>query len=87
MPGHNKTKYPWLSLNRIIVVAACFTITYMLSIMLELYLALILGLYLSATVTTLWMAFRILKDPYSTAKTFEEHFYQDRDDLHRNGTE
>jgi hypothetical protein len=38
-------------------------------------------LYLSATISTLWMAFRILKDPC----TFDAFFYQDRDDIRRSG--
>jgi hypothetical protein len=47
----------------------------------------ILVLYLSAAAATLWMAFRILTDPYSTDKTFDDYFYQDREDLRRNGKE
>ena len=31
----------------------------------------------------IWMAIRILRDPYSTDKTFDEQFYQDRDDIRR----
>jgi hypothetical protein len=87
MPGRNDMKHHWLSLGSVIAAAAAFTMTYMFSIMLALRLELILALYLSATVTTLWMAFRILKDPHTTDKTFDDYFYQDRDDLRRNGTE
>jgi hypothetical protein len=87
MPAGNDKKRPWLSLNSVIAVAASLTITYMMSIIIGLYLDLILALYLAATFTTLWMAFRILKDPHTTDKTFDEYFYQDRDDLRRNGPE
>jgi hypothetical protein len=77
----------WLALESVIAVAAGATVSYLISILFDLPLALVLGLYLTATVTTLWMVFRILKDPYSTDKTFDEFFYQDRDDIRRNGRE
>ena len=69
------------------MTAAGLAIIYVLSIIFNLWLPLILGLYLAATVATLWMVFRILKDPYSTDKTFDQQFYQDRDDLRRHGTD
>lgn len=78
---------PWIRLPLLIGLAAALTLVYTLSILLEFRLALILTLYLAAAVTTLWMAFRILKDPYATDKTFDEYFYQDREDLRRNGPE
>jgi hypothetical protein len=80
-------KRPWLSLETVITVAASLAITYMMSIILGLRLELILALYLLATSTTLWMVVRILKDPSSTDKTFDDYFYQDREDIRRNGTE
>ncbi len=80
-------KHHWFGLGSVIGVAASITVIYLLSILFDLPLALILGLYLSATIATLWMVFRILKDPWSTDKTFNEYFYQDRDDLRRHGSE
>ena len=80
-------KHHWLALESVIAVAASATVIYLLSILFDLPLELILGLYLSATVATLWMVMRILKDPHSTDKTFDEYFYQDRDDIRRNGKE
>ncbi|HEX9048239.1 MAG TPA: hypothetical protein VF988_14535 [Verrucomicrobiae bacterium] len=74
-------------LETVILTAAAIMVTYMLSIMLGLRLQLILGLYAASTATTLWMVFRILKDPYTTDKTFDDYFYQDRPDLRRNGSE
>ncbi len=80
-------KRPRFSLELVIAIAASFTVTYTLSIICGLHLAVILALYLSATGATLWMAFRILTDPYSTDKTFDDYFYEDREDLRRNGKE
>jgi len=47
----------------------------------------ILGFGLAEMAAIIWMAIRILKDPYSTTETFDDFFYQDRDDLRRNGKE
>lgn len=74
----------WFSLKTMIMVAAMLTMSYLLSIILNVELGLILALYFSATIATLWMTVRILKDPYSTDKTFDEYFYADREDLRRN---
>jgi len=46
-----------------------------------------LGLSLSSVVTWVWMAVRILKDPNFTGKTFDDYFYQDREDICRNEKE
>jgi hypothetical protein len=83
----NDKKHPLLSLGSMIAAAAAITVAYMISIILGLRLELILGLYILATAATLWMAFRILKDPHATDKTFDDYFYQDREDLRRNGKE
>jgi len=80
-------KRQFSTLGTVIATAAGLTAFYLFSILFDLRLELILGLYLSSTVATLWMAVRILKDPYSTDKTFDEYFYQDRDDIRRSGTE
>ncbi len=80
-------KNHWFTLKSVILVVTSVAGVYLLSIMLEAPIALIAGLGLSAFVGIIWMAVRILKDPFSTDKTFEEYFYQDRDDLRRNGKE
>jgi hypothetical protein len=80
-------KHHRLSLGAVIGAATSLALLYMWSIILDLWLALILGLYVSATIALFWMVFRILKDPYSTDRTFDDYFYQDRDDLRRHGTE
>jgi len=47
----------------------------------------ILGLLFCSMVATVWMAIRILKDPYSTVKSFDDYFCQDREDIRRVGKE
>jgi hypothetical protein len=54
---------------------------------LEMPLEIMLALLGLTFVAHVWMVIRILKDPYSTDKTFDEFFYQDREDLRRNGNE
>ena len=54
-----KREHPWLALESVITVATMAMVSYLLSILFELPLVLILGLYLSATVSTLWMMIRI----------------------------
>ena len=49
----------------------------------ELPIAWIFSLYVLSIGATIWMAIRILKDPYSTDRTFEETFYLDRPDMRR----
>jgi hypothetical protein len=43
----------------------------------------ILALYGLSITATVWMVIRILKDPWSTNKTFDDYFYQDRPDIRR----
>lgn len=80
-------KHPFLTLGTLIAAATAVVFVYMFSIILDMRLELIMVLYVIATLSTLWMMIRILKDPYSTKKTFDDQFYQDRDDLRRTGTE
>lgn len=70
-----------------VAVAASITLIYMMSILFEAQLELILSLLLASFGAIVWMAIRILKDPYSTDKTFDDYFYQDREDIRRNGKE
>jgi hypothetical protein len=69
------------------VVTASVTFIYVMSLLFGLPFVWILGLLFSSMVATVWMVLRILKDPYSTDKTFDLYFYQDRPDLRRNGKE
>lgn len=80
-------EHHWLSLKSAIIVATGFVLTYMISILIELPISWILVLCLLSMVASVWMVIRILKDPYSTDKTFDEFFYQDREDIRRYGKE
>lgn len=86
-PVKDKREDSWSSLGPVIAVAASVTLIYMMSILFGLPIEWILGLLLLSFWALVWMAIRILKDPYSTDKTFDEYFYQDRPDLRRNGKE
>ena len=83
----DQAKRPWLSVGSVIVVAASTSLTYALSILFGLPLVCIIGLLLLSFGTIIWMAIRILKDPWSTDKTFDDYFYQDREAIRRNGKE
>jgi hypothetical protein len=87
MHDRNSMKRQWPSLQLTVLATTGLAMTYLLSIMFDVRLALILGLFLSSMAAMLYMVFRILKDPYSTDKTFDDYFYQDRDDIRRVGKE
>jgi hypothetical protein len=72
-------------LGSVIATATACALVYVLSIMLDLQLAVILALFVISVIATIWMVLRILTDPYSTTKTFDDYFYQDRDDLRPGG--
>ena len=74
-----------ISLESVIASAAALALVYALAILLGLALEVILCLYIASTAAMLWMVFRILKDPVCTDKTFDDYFYQDRDDIRRVG--
>lgn len=76
-----------ISLETVIASAGALALVYALSILFGLRLEIILCLYTAATAAMLWMVFRILKDPVSTDKTFDEYFYQDREDIRRSGAD
>jgi hypothetical protein len=75
-----------LPLRRVIATTAAITLTYLFSVLLPCRLEIVLSLYGVTLLATVWMVLRILKDPYSTDKTFTDYFYQDREDLRRCGT-
>jgi hypothetical protein len=76
-----------LALGSVIAAAAGGTVIYMASVLTEAPPQWIFGLCLSSMTALVWMVVRILKDPYTTAKTFDKYFYQDRDDIRRTGEE
>ena len=76
-----------LSLASVIGVAAGVNLTCLISILAGAPITWILGLLFLSNIALVWMVVRILKDPYSTGKTFDEYFYQDRPELRRTGRE
>jgi hypothetical protein len=76
-------KHERSNLNLVIGVTAGVTVVYLASVLVESPVQLIFGFGLFATLAIVWMAIKVLKDPYSTDKTFDEYFYQDREDLRR----
>jgi hypothetical protein len=76
-----------LQLQSVIAVATGAVLVYLGGIFVELPLEWVFAFYGLATGTTVWMVVRILKDPSTTEKTFDDYFYQDRPDLRRSGKE
>ena len=76
-----------LKLKSVIVLASSVAVAYLIAISLNARLEWIYALYGSAVGACIWMALRILRDPYSTDKTFDDYFYQDRPDIRRAGKE
>jgi len=60
---------------------------YLFSVLLHVSLEWICALYALTLGACVWMTVRILKDPWSTDKTFDDYFYQDRPDIRRVGRE
>jgi len=77
----------YLKLGSVVAAATTCAFIYIVSIILDLQWVIILGLFILSVVATIWMVLRILKDPYTTTKTFDDYFYQDRDDIRRSGRE
>lgn len=74
-------------LKWVIIAATGVVVMYLVSILLNAPFQWIYALYGLSFATTLWMTLRILKDPYTTDKTFDDYFYQDRADIRRIGKE
>lgn len=75
------------SLGAVIGSTAVMCLLYVVGVLIGLHDAIIWGLLGVVCGVMVWMVIRILKDPYFTDKTFDEQFYQDRDDLRRSGSE
>jgi hypothetical protein len=80
-------RHHWLNLKFVIAASAGVTILYMISLLFDFPAQWILGLLLLSMVAIVWMAIRILKDTYATDKSFDDYFYQDREDVRRIGKE
>jgi len=73
------------SLGTVIGSTAVISLIYVVSVLIGLRDAIIWGLLGLACVAIIWMVIRILKDPQVSRKTFDDQFYEDRDDLRRYG--
>lgn len=74
-----------LKLNSAIFLATGVAAAYLVAGSLDLRLEWIYALYGVSVGTCIWMALKILTDPWSTEKTFDDYFYQDRPDIRRVG--
>lgn len=74
------------NLGRVINVTFGIVMVYLIALLVEPPPEVAFGLLGLSLIATGWMALRILKDPYSTDKTFDRQFYQDRDDIRRSET-
>ena len=72
----NKIKAP-ITITTIIVLGYAF------STRLEISYSLIFFLFMLANVALIWMVYKILKDGEPSEKSFDEYFYEDREDLKR----
>ena len=50
----------------------------------EANLTLLMVLFLTLNAAFIWMVIRILKDGEPSTKSFDDYFYEDREDLKRN---
>jgi hypothetical protein len=80
-----KSKCHGLSLTSVMVVTVVLVMALFMCLQSDLAWGWILGLGLAATIAPIWLAIRILKDPFAPDTTFDEAFYSDRPDLRRNG--
>lgn len=80
-------KQPRISLGKVIGSTIAISVVYLVSAVSQMQYGVVLGLLGLAITATIWMVVRILKDPWQTNKTFDDQFYQDRDDLRRCGKE
>jgi len=74
------------SLGGVVGATAGISGVYLTNVLLQSRTEVVFVLFTLAVAATAWLVVRILKDPYSTEKTFDDQFYQDRDDIHRIGT-
>jgi hypothetical protein len=80
-------KHFQLDLKSVIATATGLAGVYVCSILFSCPLPWILTLLVAADLALVWMVIRILKDPFTTNNTFDQYYYQDREDLRRNGDE
>lgn len=69
-------------MNRIsncIIITSVAVLVYIIAVSLQAAFAIAFFLLLVSQGLLIWMVIRILKDDYTTTKTFDTHFYQDID--------
>ena len=72
-------------LKWVIFAATTVVVMYLIGVLLNVPLQWVYALYGLSVSALIWMTLRILKDPYSTDKSFDDYFYQDRPDIRRVG--
>lgn len=77
---HGLSRLKW-----VIIVVTGVAVTYLIGVSLNLRLEWIYALYGLAVGACIWMTIRILRDPWSTHKTFDDYFYEDRPDIRCGG--
>jgi hypothetical protein len=70
-------------LERVITTATGLAVLYLVGILWTLPLVWICALCSMSLGACIWMVVRILKDPWSIDRTFDNYFYQDRPDIRR----
>ena len=76
-----------LELKWVVILTTTVAVVYLLGLLLGVDFALVCVLYLLSLSTCIWMVLHILKEPYTTDKSFEDYFYMDRPDIRRVGKE
>ncbi len=74
----NKIKKP-------IIFASVLVLAYTLASQLNIPYTLIFILFLLANAAFIWMVVKILKSGEPSDKSFDDYFYEDREDLRRSG--
>jgi hypothetical protein len=81
--GDKAMKHRRTRLGTVIGSTAVISLVYLISVVLGLRDAIVWGLLGVACLATIRMAILILKHPHTTNKTFDQQFYENRDDLRR----
>lgn len=69
---------------QIVGIVTGILIVFVTLIQLKVAIPLIWILFILSPVLIIWMVWAVLKAPVSIKETFEEQWYQDRSDLHKN---
>ena len=66
-----------------IAITTIILVVYSFSTQLDISYSIIFTLFILANAVFLWMVFKILKDGQPSEKSFDDYFYEDREDLKR----